>query len=57
MSKFYQWCILLKYNYYKLYWKFKKPAKRNRLYEWKETNYNATNSVGIVICSLINNKL
>ena len=41
MSKLYQWYIILKYNYYKLYWKVHKPAKRySGFYGWQEYDYN-----------------
>jgi len=47
-SKLYQLWIVLKYNYYKLYWKFKKPAKRSKFYGWSEESREAVNNVGVV---------
>ena len=40
MNKWYMLWIILKYNYYKLYWKFKKPVKSSKFYGWTEYDYN-----------------
>jgi hypothetical protein len=41
MNKLYKFYITLKYNFYKLYWKIKKPKKPSQgFYGWSEENYN-----------------
>ena len=40
MSTFYKWYIILKYNYYKIYWKFKRPARPSGFYGWTEYSYD-----------------
>ena len=47
MPKIYQWYIILKYNYYKLYWKFKSPAKPSSFYGWQEYSYGVLDQKAI----------
>lgn len=49
MNKLYMFWILLKYKYYKLYWKIKKPEKRSQFYEWREVSYDVSDQKAIGI--------
>ena len=49
MSKLYKFYIIIKYNFYKCYWKFKKPTEPSKFYNWKEVSYDRLNSKGIAI--------
>jgi hypothetical protein len=50
MNVYYLW-IRLKYQFYKLYWKFKKPSKPSGFYGWVEIGFSVLDNraVGIGI--------
>jgi len=56
MNKFYQWYIVAKYNFYKIYWKFKKPTKVGGFYDWTEIGLHRLNNKGIAV-GIIDKKL
>jgi len=40
MNKLYQVWIIIKYKWYVLYWKFKKPEPPSKFFGWTEINYD-----------------
>lgn len=49
MSNIYKWYIILKYNYYKLYWKFHKPRKPSSFYKWIEYYYSVLDQKAVCL--------